>query len=130
MMLFGAAVGFWVTQRFDGSGGSVAPCRRRLGSGGAALAAIHAFLVITLRANQIVRGSRSRSSPADSACPRTRDGACLADLPAIHQFGELDVLPGDLPVVGPILFDQSALVYASWILTLLVGSTSAGRAGA
>ena len=28
---------------------------------------------------------------------------------------------GDLPVVGPILFDQSALVYASWVLTLLVG---------
>ena len=27
---------------------------------------------------------------------------------------------GDLPVVGPILFDQSVLVYASWVLTLLV----------
>ena len=45
----------------------------------------------------------------------------LADLPAVHQFSDLDVLGlGDLPVVGPILFDQSALVYASWILTLLV----------
>ena len=41
--------------------------------------------------------------------------------PAVHQFGDLDVLGlGDLPVLGPILFDQSALVYASWGLTVLV----------
>jgi simple sugar transport system permease protein len=38
-----------------------------------------------------------------------------------HQFGSLDVLGlGDVAVVGPILFDQSAVVYASWALTALV----------
>jgi simple sugar transport system permease protein len=115
MMLFGAAVGFWTTQRFDGSGGSalfLAVVASALA--GAALAAIHAFLVITLRANQIVSGLALTIFAGGlglSAYLGTELG--LADLPAIHQFGEL-------PVVGPILFDQSALVYASWILTLLV----------
>ena len=42
-------------------------------------------------------------------------------VPATHQFADLDVLGlGDLPVVGPIVFHQSVLVYASWGLTLLV----------
>ena len=123
MMLFGAAVGFWVTQRVDGSGHSVL-FLAVVGSAlaGAALAAIHAFLVITLRANQIVSGLALTIFAGGlglSAYVGTELG--LADLPAVHQFGDLDVLGlGDLPVVGPVLFDQSALVYASWILTLLV----------
>ena len=58
MMLFGAAVGFWVTQRVEGSsaiGARRSPVLAAAG-GGAAMAAIHAFLTITLRANQIVSG--------------------------------------------------------------------------
>ena len=86
------------------------------------MAAIHAFLVITLRANQIVSGLALTIFAGGlglSAYFGTELG--LADLPATHQFSELDVLGlGDLPVVGPVLFDQSALVYASWVLTLLV----------
>ena len=86
------------------------------------MAAIHAFLVITLRANQIVSGLALTIFAGGlglSAYVGTELG--LADVPAMHQFGALDVLGlGDLPVVGPILFDQSALVYASWVLTLLV----------
>ena len=59
MMLFGAAVGYWVTQTRRRQR------RRRCSSlavlaaaavAGAAMAAIHAFLTITLRANQIVSG--------------------------------------------------------------------------
>ncbi len=47
----------------------------------------------------------------------------LADAPAEAPASrELDVLGlGDLPVVGPILFDQSALVYALVGLVVLVG---------
>jgi len=45
----------------------------------------------------------------------------LADLPPTHSFEPLDVFGlGDLWVFGPILFDQSALVYASWVLTAAV----------
>ena len=89
------------------------------------MAAIHAFFVITLRANQIVSGLALTIFAGGlglSAYVGTELGFS-PDLPAKQQFGDLDMLGlGDLPVVGPIVFDQSALVYASWGLTLLVGA--------
>ena len=79
------------------------------------MAAIHAFLVITLRANQIVSGLALTIFAGGlglSAYVGTELG--LADVPATYQLGSLDVLGlRDLPVLGPILFDQSALVYGS-----------------
>ena len=104
MMLFGAAIGFWITQRVDGST-SVVLFLAVLASAiaGAAMAAIHAFLVITLRANQIVSGLALTIFAGGlglSAYVGTELG--LADLPATHQFADLDVLGlGDLPVVRP-----------------------------
>ncbi|MDH4178086.1 MAG: ABC transporter permease [Thermoleophilia bacterium] len=123
MMLFGAAVGFWVTQRVDGAAAPVL-LLAVLGAAvaGAAMAAIHAFLTITLRANQIVSGLALTIFAGGlglSAYFGTELG--LADFPAKHQFASLDVLGlADLPFAGPILFDQSALVYAAWGLTALV----------
>ena len=124
MMLFGAAVGYWVTQTVDGSPATVLTLAALASAvGGAAMAAIHAFLTITLRANQIVSGLALTIFAGGlglSAYFGTEVG--LADLPPKFQFSDLDVLGlGDLPVLGPILFDQSALVYASWVVTLLVG---------
>ena len=124
MMLFGAAVGYWVTQTVDGSSATVLTLAALASAvGGAAMAAIHAFLTITLRANQIVSGLALTIFAGGlglSAYFGTEVG--LADLPPKFQFASLDVLGlGDLPVLGPILFDQSALVYASWVVTLLVG---------
>lgn len=123
MMLFGAAIGFWVTQRVDGSPAFVLSLAVIVAAiSGAAMAAIHAFLVITLRANQIVSGLALTIFAGGlglSAYVGTELG--LSDLPATHQFASLDVLGlGDLPVLGPVLFDQSALIYLSWVLTLLV----------
>ena len=124
MMLFGAAVGYWVTQTVDGSPATVLTLAALASAvGGAAMAAIHAFLTITLRANQIVSGLALTIFAGGlglSAYFGTEVG--LADLPPKFQFASLDVLGlADLPVLGPILFDQSALVYASWVVTLLVG---------
>ena len=124
MMLFGAVVGFWITQRVEGSA-AVVLFLAVLASAiaGAALAAIHAFLVITLRANQIVSGLALTIFAGGlglSAYFGTELGFS-PNTPVKQQFGDLDVLGlGDLPIVGPIVFDQSALVYASWGLTLLV----------
>jgi simple sugar transport system permease protein len=123
MMLFGAAVGFWVTQRVDGS--SVVVLALAVGgaaAAGAAMALIHAFLTITLRASQIVSGlALTIFAGGLGLSAYFGNELHLAELPATHQFTSLDVLGlGDLPVVGPILFDQSALVYVSWLLTLLV----------
>ena len=125
MMLFGAVVGFWITQRVEGASAPVLVLAiLTSGLAGAALAAIHAFLTITLRANQIVSGLALTIFAGGlglSAYLGTELGFS-PDTPAKQHFGSVDMLGlGDLPVLGPIVFDQSALVYASWIATLLVG---------
>jgi simple sugar transport system permease protein len=86
------------------------------------MAAIHAFLTITMRASQIVSGlALTIFAGGVGLSAYFGNELHLADLPARHQFSSLDVFGlGDLWVFGPILFDQSALVYGSWVLTLLV----------
>jgi general nucleoside transport system permease protein len=124
MMLVGAVTGFWAVQRFDVSGtlslfGAVAVAA----AAGAAMALIHAFLVITLRANQIVSGlALTIFAGAAGLSSYLGNDLQLADSPAPHRFAELDVLGlADAPVVGPILFGQSILVYASWLAVVAVG---------
>jgi simple sugar transport system permease protein len=123
MMLVGAAVGFWVTQRVGGSDASVlilAVVGAALS--GAAMALIHAFLTVTLRASQIVSGlALTIFAGGLGLSAYFGNEAHLADNPATRQFGSLDVFGlGDVWAIGPVIFDQSALVYASWMLTLVV----------
>jgi general nucleoside transport system permease protein len=123
MMLVGAVMGFWAVQRFHATT-SVA----LLGAvgvaafAGAAIAAIHAFLVITLRANQIVSGlAITIFAGVAGLSSYLGNDLDLSKSPARHQFQE--VFPNswqNLPVVGPIVFGQSILVYASWICVLVV----------
>ena len=86
---------------------------------GAAIASIHAFLVITLRASQIVSGlAITIFAGAAGLSSYLANDLDLAESPARHVFGP--ILPQslqDLPVVGPLVFAQTALVYASWVLT-------------
>jgi general nucleoside transport system permease protein len=57
MMLVGAVMGFWTVQRLHtGTAISLAAAIGVAAIAGAAMALIHAFLVITLRASQIVSG--------------------------------------------------------------------------
>jgi general nucleoside transport system permease protein len=123
MMLFGAAVGYWATQRVHGPEAWVLLLAVGAAAlSGAALAAIHAFLTITLRANQIVSGLALTIFAGGLGLSAYFGSELhLGDLPATHQFGAIDAFGlKDLWVFGPILFDQSALVYASWALTVLV----------
>jgi simple sugar transport system permease protein len=124
MMLFGAAVGYWVTLEVHGSTALVLTLAvAGAGVGGAAMAAIHAFLTITMRASQIVSGLALTIFAGGlglSAYFGTE--LHLADKTPIHQFGSIDVFGlKEVSVVGPVLFDQSVLVYASWVVTLVVG---------
>jgi simple sugar transport system permease protein len=120
MMLVGAVMGFWAVQRVHTSTSWVA-----LGAGilvamvaGAAMASIHAFLVITLKANQIVSGlALTIFAGAVGLSSYLGNDLNLAGSPAAHQFGP--VFPTSMqnwPVVGPIVFGQNVLVYASWAL--------------
>src|SRR5437879_2242001 len=57
MMLVGAVMGFWAVQRIHVTTWLVLVAAIGIAAlAGAAMAAIHAFLVVTLRANQIVSG--------------------------------------------------------------------------
>jgi len=123
MMLVGAVMGFWAVQRVHG--GSTVALVAAIGVAalaGAVISLIHAFLVITLRANQIVSGlALTIFAGVAGLSSYLGNDLDLAGSPARHQFQE--VLPKslqDLPVVGPVIFGQSLLVYASWLLVLVV----------
>ena len=124
MMLVGAVIGFWAVQRFDAAEGvSLAGALAVAAVAGAGMALIHAFLVITLRANQIVSGlALTIFAGAAGLSSYLGNDLNLSGSPAEHAFSGLDIAGlGDLPVLGPILFDQSALVYLSWLLVLAIG---------
>jgi general nucleoside transport system permease protein len=123
MMLMGAVMGFWTVERMPGPTPLILAASIGVAAlAGAAMAAIHAFLVITLRANQIVSGlALTIFAGAAGLSSYLGNDLHLSGKPANHQFQE--VLPSswqNLPIVGPILFGQSLLVYASWLCVILV----------
>jgi simple sugar transport system permease protein len=120
MMLMGAVAGFWAVQRLPGPGPAALMGAVVIAAvAGALMALIHAFLVITLRSNQIVSGLALTIFGLGLSSYLANDLE-LANAPADHHFASF--LPQgmrDAPVVGPILFDQNALVYASWACVAL-----------
>ena len=122
MMLVGAVMGFWTVQNVGG------PFALAIATGvaalsGAACASIHAFLTITLRASQIVSGlALSIFAGAAGLSSYLGSDLSLAEAPARHEFSKLDIAGlADAPVVGPLLFNQSWLVYGSWLVTIAIG---------
>ena len=123
MMLMGGVMGFWAVQRLNGPGPAVLAAAVGIAAlAGAAMALIHAFLVITLRANQIVSGlALTIFAGAAGLSSYLGNDLSLAGKPAKHQLQEIFPTSWqDLPVIGPIVFGQSLLVYASWVCVALV----------
>jgi simple sugar transport system permease protein len=123
MMLVGAVMGFWTVQRLHtGAGLSLAAAIGIAAVAGAAMALIHAFLVITLRASQIVSGlALTIFAGAAGLSSYLGNDLNLADAPARHTFHAL--FPSSVqgwPIVGPIVFRQNVLVYASWVCVIAV----------
>jgi ABC-type uncharacterized transport system permease subunit len=123
MMLVGAVMGFWTVQRLHaGAGVSLTLAIGVAALAGAAMALIHAFLVITLRASQIVSGlALTIFAGAAGLSSYLGNDLNLADSPARHSFHA--VFPESMqrwPVVGPILFGQNILVYISWACVVAV----------
>src|SRR5207237_4378467 len=123
MMLVGAVMGFWAVQRIHATTtlaliGAIGVAALA----GAIMASIHAFLVVTLRANQIVSGlALTIFAGVAGLSSYLGNDLNLARAPARHQFQ--GIFPNslqNLPVAGPIIFGQSALVYASWFCVVLV----------
>ena len=114
MMLMGAVSGFLVTVVSGNHWWGVAAA---LAAGGL-MALIHAFITITLRGTQVVSGLALAifGSGLSSFLGKNYIGLPLSD-----RFNTLPV-PGlaKLPVIGPILFQQDALVYISFILVAVL----------
>jgi len=124
MMLIGAVMGFWAVQRVHGSSHLVLAAAILVAAlTGGLLALIHAFLVVTLRANQIVSGlALTIFAGAAGLSSYLGNDLGLADQPARHAFEPVDLFGlQKLPVIGPIVFGQPVLVYASWLCVIAVG---------
>ena len=123
MMLVGAVMGFWTVQRVHaGSAVALIVAVAVAALAGAATALVHAFLVITLRASQIVSGlAVTIFAGAAGLSSYLGNDLNLADVPASHTFHAF--FPARMqnwPIVGPIVFGQTPLVYASWICVVAV----------
>jgi simple sugar transport system permease protein len=123
MMLVGAVMGFFTVQRLGGPSALVLTAGVLVAAAmGAAMALIHAFLTITLRASQIVSGlALTLFAGGAGLSSYLGDDLNLGGLPANHQFHDVDAFGlQKLPIVGPIVFGQPALVYVSWLCVLAV----------
>ena len=123
MMLVGAVMGFWAAQRAPGPEVLVLILAVLTAAfAGLAISAVHAFLVVSLRASQIVSGlALTIFAGGLGLSSYLGNDLGLADLPPSHQFSEIDVFGlKNVPVLGPVLFHQSALVYASLAVTIAV----------
>lgn len=110
MMLVGAVAGFLVTVK------SADPLFGVFGAilAGGAMAFIHAFLSVTLKANQVVSGLALALFGTGLSGYL---GISMVGTPAPSHFTPLKLpLLGDLPFIGPVLFHQDGLVYLSYVL--------------
>jgi len=123
MMLVGAVMGFWTMERVHATSALTLLLAMIIAAvAGAAMAAILAFLVITLRANQIVSGlALTIFAGAAGLSSYIGDNSQLSNLAPLHNFQPF--LPNSMqnwPIVGPILFAQNALVYFSWLCVIVI----------
>ena len=123
MMLVGAVMGFWTVQRVHGGSALVLTAAILVAAFAAAVIALmFAFLVVTLRANQIVSGlAVTIFAGAAGLSSYLGNDLNLADKPAKHAFAQISPFGlQKLPVVGPILFGQPLPVYISWVCVILI----------
>lgn len=124
MMLVGAVTAYWLSQHVGG-GAAIALIVGMAGAivAGGAMALIHAFVTITMKGSQIVSGlALTIFGGAIGLSSFIGQVSSLGSAAAAHRLHLIDVFGlSGLPIVGPLLFHQNALVYASWALVVLVG---------
>lgn len=122
MMLMGAVTGFFVSQSIHADPMlALVIAVLAAAAAGAAMALIHAFLAVTVRVNQIVSGLALTIFAGIVGLSSYLGKVWgIGGQHGIHQFTRVNLLGlQDVPVLGPILFHQDALVYLSWVLALV-----------
>jgi general nucleoside transport system permease protein len=113
MMLLGAVAAFLGAQA---TGSLLAGFAAGMAAA-ALLASVHAFLGVTMRANQIVSGLALVILGSGIA---TFLGRPIEGQPLAVHLPSLDVpLLARIPLIGRVLFRQDVVVYATWALTLV-----------
>ncbi len=118
MMLVGAAAGFATAITTD----SAVLAMLVAGLAGMAASAIYAFIAITLKGNQTVTGIvlTTFGTGVAGLFNEFLSGKALSD--NVRSFFAPKAIPllSRIPVIGPMLFDQSIYVYLSLILAILI----------
>ncbi len=120
MMLLGAVCASWTSSRMDGPRWLVLTAAVGAGILAASMGALlHAFAVITLRVNQTVSGLALTILAGGAGLSSYLANVWQLKDPVKQQFGKIDVLGlKDLPIVGPLIFNQTLLTYVSWALVV------------
>jgi simple sugar transport system permease protein len=121
MMLVGAVAGFWISQRIGGPEWSAIIIALVVSMiAGALMALIHAVVTVTLRGNQVVSGlALTIFGGAVGLSSYLAQVGNLGGHSGKHQIGKIDVFGlRDLPIVGPIIFHEDAIVYLSWAMVI------------
>jgi len=115
MMLVGAATGFMVTVSTQSLWLGVLAAM----AAGGLMAAIHALLTVSLRANQVVSGLALTIFGTGLSGFL---GKSYIGIPAPASFKAFAVpILSQVPFLGPILFRQDALVYLSFLIAAVLG---------
>lgn len=122
MMLIGGVSGAWASQHVGGSAWFTVLASLLIAMFAAGLvAALHAFLCVTLKANQTVAGlSITIFAGAVGLSSYFANIWKVAEHQVTRPLRKLDVLGlGDMPILGPLLFKHTILTYVSWALCAL-----------
>lgn len=121
-MLMGAATAFWVVLRVHGPSWEVLTVAVLVAAGvGALTSLLHAIACVSLGANQTISGLAIWIlAGATGLSSYIASEAKLGGVPGAFSLAPLNVLGlKDIPILGPIVFNENALVYLSWGLVLV-----------
>ena len=123
MMLMGAVTAFFVSQKTHGPTALVLLLAVLASMvAGIAMALIHAVLSITIRVNQIVSGLAVTIFAGIIGLSSYLGQVWnIGGVAGHHQFNGIDLFGlQNLPIIGPIIFNEDAFVYASWVFVVAV----------
>ena len=119
MMLMGAVMGFMVGIK---TGNPILALIAAMAAG-AFGGLIYAFLTISLRTNQVVTGLALATFGSGFSSFIGKQLVKQTSAPAVKAFFKPFPIPGlgNIPVIGPILFNQDILVYLGYLTAIVLG---------